>query len=395
MAIQREPAQRRILTLDIARFYAMALVFYGHFIERVMYLHNPTAAMQYKFIYSFHMLAFIVLAGYVTKESDLQMPFRRFLKHRFLSRLLPFIFFTLLFMIPPAFVSGEFYGLPLPSLHGYLTGLVDTAFGLPLFCVPSWFLMMIFSVELVHYAAFRYLNSDAKILIGAALFYVAGYILNWQIQFLDPLKGRVVGWNYLFIHEAITMYAFYLVGIYMRHKGFFIHKVPQKIGVPAAAATFVLVLFTYQLNRGHFTFAPLNAVVIMMASHGQFLWFPFTAIIGSLLLLFLASATPAQKTILWMGRNTLLLMCLNGIFYHYVNPRAAVWITKAFSVGPWTLTGIAVLVTAVSMALCMPLMFLFNRFIPELVGKPYARRASPDRLAVNAGNENEPLKTEV
>jgi acyltransferase len=380
--MQHDLPPSRILTLDMARFYAMAMVFYGHFVERVMYLHNPAAALQYKFIYSFHMVAFFVLAGYVAKESDLQMPFKRFLKHRFLTRLLPFIFFTFLFMIPPAFVSGEFYGLPLPSLQGYLTGLEKTAFGLPLFCVPSWFLMMIFSVELVHYAAFRHLKTDAKILIGAALFYVAGYILNWQIQFLDPVKGRVVGWNYLFIHEAITMYAFYLVGIYLRHKGFFINKVPAKIGLPAVAAAFLLVLFTYQLNSGHFTFAPLNAVVIMLASHGHFLWFPFTAIVGSLLLLFLAGVTPAHKTILWMGRNTLLLMCLNGIFYHYVNPRAAVWITSAFSVGPWALTAIAIAVTMVSMALCMPLMVLFNRYVPDLVGKPHARGALQSRLAV-------------
>ncbi len=384
--MQRELTPSRILTLDIARFYAMALVFYGHFVERVMYLHHATAALQYKFIYSFHMVAFFVLAGYVAKESDLQIPCKSFLKHRFLSRLLPFLFFTLLFMIPPAFVSGEFFGLPLPSVKGYMTGLEDTAFGLPLFCVPSWFLMMIFSVELVHYAAFRYLKSDAKILIGAACFYVVGYILNWQIQFLDPTKGRVVGWNYLFIHEAITMYAFYLVGIYMRHKGFFMKKVPAKLWAPAMAAAFLLVLFTYELNTGHFTFAPLDAVVIMMASHGHFLWFPFTAIVGSLLLLFLASATPAQKTILWMGRNTLLLMCLNGIFYHFFNPRAAVWISHAFAVTPWTLTGIAVAVTVASMALCMPLMYLFNQYVPELVGKPNARRALQSRLAVAQEN---------
>ncbi len=57
--MQRELTSSRILTLDIARFYAMALVFYGHFIERVMYLHNATAALQYKFIYSFHMVAFL------------------------------------------------------------------------------------------------------------------------------------------------------------------------------------------------------------------------------------------------------------------------------------------------------------------------------------------------
>lgn len=166
----------------------------------------------------------------------------------------------------------------------------------------------------------------------------------------------------------------------------FLELFSQTGGVPAAAATFLLVLFTYRLNSGHFTFSALDAVVIMMASHGHFLWFPFTAIVGSLLLLFLASATPAQKTVLWMGRNTLLLMCLNGIFYQYVNPRAAVWISHAFSVGPWMLTGIAVAVTVVSMALCMPLMVPFNRYVPELVGKPYARKVLQRPLAVPQKN---------
>jgi hypothetical protein len=31
----------RILMIDVARFYAMALVFYGHFIERIMLLKKP------------------------------------------------------------------------------------------------------------------------------------------------------------------------------------------------------------------------------------------------------------------------------------------------------------------------------------------------------------------
>jgi hypothetical protein len=49
-----DSATVRIGFIDIARFYAMALVFYGHFIEELMLLKNPAAASQYKFIYFFH-----------------------------------------------------------------------------------------------------------------------------------------------------------------------------------------------------------------------------------------------------------------------------------------------------------------------------------------------------
>ena len=105
--------------IDIARFYAIALVFYGHFIEELMLLKDPTAASQYKFIYSFHMVLFIVLAGYVAKERDVEWGVGKFLKHRFFSRFLPYIFFTLLMMVPPIFFDGKFYGLVLPSAGGY------------------------------------------------------------------------------------------------------------------------------------------------------------------------------------------------------------------------------------------------------------------------------------
>jgi len=65
-----ESGKVRILAIDVARFFAMALVYYGHFIERIMMLKNPTAVTHYKFIYSFRLLLFFILAGYVARERD-------------------------------------------------------------------------------------------------------------------------------------------------------------------------------------------------------------------------------------------------------------------------------------------------------------------------------------
>ena len=367
-----EPADsKRILVIDIARLYAMALVFYGHFIERIMLLHNPAAAAQYKFVYSFHMLLFFVLAGYVARESDLALGFGRYLKYRALSRLLPFVFFTTVFMVLPLFFAEQaFPHLRLPSVEGYLTGLLNTAFGIPMFCVPSWFILMIFSVEMVNYAAFRFLKSNAKILIGAVLFYVIGYWFNLTFDLVNPMKGRIIGWNYLFIHEAITMYGFYLLGIYLGRTKIFTEKVSRKIAVPGLIICFLIVLLTYNLNSGLFPFPPYDAVVIIFASHGHFLWFPFTAVVGSFGILFLARVTPAQKTLVWMGQNTLILMCLNGIFYHYINPRVAQWAVENLPPSGPVVFGVGVVMTVASLGLCIPLVFLFNRYVPQLTGKP-------------------------
>jgi acyltransferase len=370
MSTETEMGKGRIRAIDVARFYAMALVFYGHFIERFMLLKNPAGAIQYKFVYSFHMVVFFVLAGYVVKESDIEFSFGKYLKHRFISRLLPFLFFTGIFMVLPIFFHGEFVNIKLPTVDGYLTGLLNTLFGIPIFCVPSWFILMLFTVELLHYGAFRFLKSNSRILIGALIFYVVGYWLNLKLDIVNPLKGRVIGWNYLFIHEAITMYAFYLLGIYLRRKKFLIGKVSLKILVPGAIITFLIVLFTFRLNTGPFNFSVYDAVVIIFASHGNFLWFPVSAVAGSFLILFLAKLTPSQKTVVWMGQNTLILMCLNGVFYHYINGPVAKWVLETLSGSGLTVFWVGCLMTVLSLATCIPFIYLLDKFVPQLVGKP-------------------------
>jgi len=361
----------RVFTIDIARFYAMGLVFYGHFIEELMLLKNQAAASHYKFIYSFHMVLFIVLAGYVTRECETELGVGKFIKNRLFSRLLPFIFFTLLMMVPPIFIDGKFFNLVLPSVEGYTEGIVNTVFGLPFFCVPSWFLLLIIGVELVHYCVFRFLkDTNKKIVIAAFLFYFAGYLLNLKLDLFNPLKGRTVGWNYFFIHEALTLYSFYFAGVYLRRKRVFMDQISRKVLIPGSVVAFLIVLFTYKLNNGPFNFHVYNAVVIIFASHGHILLFPLTALAGCALILLIAKMTRTQKTIIWMGQNTLILMCLNGIFYHYINPPAAKWVLAHLPNSALSIFAVGFIVTVASLVICIPIIFMFIEFVPQLVGKP-------------------------
>ncbi|WP_299981808.1 acyltransferase family protein [Desulfobacula sp.] len=360
--------RERIQYIDVARFYAMAGVFFGHFIERIMLLNDPTAATLYKFVYSFHMVLFFVLSGFIARDGDLAFSVGKFLKHRVLSRLLPFIFFTIVFMLLAAVFPGDFFNLTLPTVKGYIGGLISTGLGIPLFCVPSWFLLMLFSVEVVHYFAFRFLKSDSKILIGMVVFYIGGYFLNLNGDFMNFAKQRL--YNVLFIHEAITMYAFYLLGVYLRRRKFLMEEMSLKMTIPAVIIAFLMVLFTFKLNMGPFNFNYFNSVVIMFSSHGNIFWFPLTAIAGSLLVFLLGKITPCQKTIVWMGQNTLILMCLNGVFYHFINPRLGKWVFINFAAQPLMIFGAGLMMTLMSLALCIPFIHLFNRYVPQLVGKP-------------------------
>jgi len=363
-----ESKAKRIWMIDVARFYGIALVFYGHFIERIMHLGLSPGAAHYKFIYSFHMMLFFVLAGYIFKGSDLELSFPKYLKLRCLTRLLPFLFFNCLLIALTFFFSGDFFGLQLPSVQGYSLGALLTVFGFTVFNIPTWFLLCLFSVELIHYFAFKYLKSNSKILIGALVFYVLGYLLNWRFTIFNPIRGRIVGYNYLYIHEALVLYSFYLVGVYFRRKKFLMGKIaPMKL-IFGLIITFLFVFFTYNLNKGPFKL--YDAVLVMLSDHGNILLFPATAIVGSIFILLLAKLTSSQKLFILMGKNALALFCLNGIFYHFINARIAKWVVTNFSSTPLILSGVGILVTLASLIACVPILLFFNKFIPQLIGKP-------------------------
>ena len=63
-------APYRIAWLDTARFLGMVLIFYGHVVERVHQADIPTAFAQYKLVYSFHVVLFFLISGYLAKQVD-------------------------------------------------------------------------------------------------------------------------------------------------------------------------------------------------------------------------------------------------------------------------------------------------------------------------------------
>lgn len=85
------------------------------------------------------------------------------------------------------------------------------------------------------------------------------------------------------------------------------------------------------------------------------------------MVLSLARATPAPRWMSYLGGNTLILFCLNGVFYHFVNDPLAKFAASYASSGT-LLTAIALLVTAVSILLAAPFIPLLHSSLPWLVG---------------------------
>jgi acyltransferase len=354
----------RIATLDIARIFGLFTVYYGHVVEQTMYLGNPASALQYKFIYSFHMPLFFVLSGVIAKDWAEEMGPLDFIKSRLASRVVPLIAFNLALCLISLVVTPAFPPIPLKTAAEYGHAILMAITRLPVFDIPTWFLMCLVSVETIHALLFRFLrNSDLKIAAAVVVSYLAGYALNLRWNFFGD------GDNYWLWNEAITMYAFYLVGVLIARRGVLGLKVPKATLFLAALVSILIVYFTYNLNQGPFRLK-LSAVVILAAAHGQIFWFAFTALTGTAAILLLAAAAPQWSWLRFMGQNALIFFCLNGVVYHHVNPRLARWFVASWPQDGWWLAIYATGLSLLSLAAFAPVAILLNRYLPQLVGKP-------------------------
>ena len=164
--MKRNSVAKRLDYVDIARLYGIFLVYYGHVVERFMYLKVDAAVLQYKFIYSFHMVLFFFLSGMVISEKTLNLSFGNFIKKKLKTRLVPYLFFNFILLILSLFIQRDFPPFPLETAQDYFRTIGFTLIGVSIFNIPTWFIMALFSVELIHYVLNRfYKNSYAKKLI--------------------------------------------------------------------------------------------------------------------------------------------------------------------------------------------------------------------------------------
>ena len=333
-----EQKSARIDWPDTAKTYGIFLVFYGHFAQEVMSafaLHLPLeeslAFSQVRFIYSFHMVLFFIIAGFFAKEKPPSIG--AFLKDKATSRLIPVIFFEL--------ATFPFHLLLTKDFSGWVSQKwMSIISGFPIFNFITWFLVCLFVIEFIHFLVSRFLTHFKHIVLSIVTFFAAGWYLTTYIDFLpDPVFSDI-----LFIREGIFLYSFYQIG-FLAGRAKLVRKktavLPDIIGLVVSIG---ILFFTYDQNKGPWqTFpfypsGPLPVVFINISHHGDPFFFTVTALAGSLFIFFLARLTPVHKSVLFLGRNTLILMGLNGFFFWFINENLAGWLNmpnEAVSVLLW------------------------------------------------------------
>lgn len=350
----------RISSIDIARFFGITLVFFGHLVEQVMYLESDAAAAQYKWIYSFHMPLFFLLAGFVAKQGKSEGRFMPFLKKRWTGRLVPYFFFSVVVLALSFFIPGWFPTLELPEPSAYVDGILSTLMGFPSFNIPLWFLASLVGLEILHFFLARLWASTKALVAGIVVFYVGGYYLNHEIFFFGE------GLNFWMLNLVPLGYAFYLTGILLKRLDWMRIPASRPVLASLAAACMIGVWLTYDLNQGPFRM--LDASVFLAGAPGHIFWFPLTALLGIALVLLCARLVSQTRFLQQMGEITLIIYGLHGLFYHFINPPLAAWIGSVTLNDGWVIFLLVGLFSVASVLLAGSLAVFLQRTVPFLVG---------------------------
>jgi fucose 4-O-acetylase-like acetyltransferase len=352
------------------------LVFYGHVLQSLSIAGWLSVRPPFHFIYAFHMPLFFLVAGFFFQPGHALGERAGALVRR---RLLPVAFFGLL-MLPfwsygPLRHGANWWAVVWPQMAGYVRGMPQLNWG-------TWFLVCLFMCECMALVLLRRVKSMAGQILLGLLCIGVGTQFCAHVHGVAELTGiEDPTW---FIYEAVVALGFYAIG----HAVFpWLQRLarPDVVVGIIAVLSLLLALDTLGLN------ASSPDLVVMMASsqHGNALDFTITALAGSFLILGLGMLLARVRLLRVIGQKSLILLGLNGVFFHFVNPL----LTKVL--GPQdtlvSVCGYALLLTVVSLLLYWPLVRLLEHYVPQLVGKPAARgpwlpamESLPQRSAASA-----------
>jgi acyltransferase len=355
------PPLARVPWLDVAKAYGILLVVYAHFIERLAEENYRAAFLQFKFIYAFHIPLFFVLAGYVHRDHG-EDP-RTFLKSRAATRLIPVLFFNLLSLAVFLIVSPP---TSKADLKLVILSVLSFARGYPSYNWLMWFLVCLFTVEILHFFVGKHATTTLRLIALAVGSYLIGWVLLWQSPLVSSITG--IARNFWFLHEALIAYPFFLAGLLAKRLRIFDR--PSLAGrLLIFLALLGLTCATFNLNVGPFVWK--KAVVVMAeSSHGSLWLFPVTALAGALMIGMLARVTPPARWLLFIGANTIPLMGLDAIFHDYINLLLAQRLSGLMPDTQWAVLLAGILVTAATVTICAPGMYLLSRYLPQLMGRP-------------------------
>ena len=319
--------KERRASIDGARAILIMLVVIGHVIT---YANFGWSILPYTLVYciisSFHMPAFFLLSGTLINEEKLKrMSFFTFLKAKFKTLIIPYIFFELIAILYKKFFLNN---------QSIYDGFINT---ITFKCNvgADWFLIAMFIAQIVYYI---YIQTNFNKILWYGIV-TACFFCMWFIQkdgkWLSMLSRGLTGFAFLFVGNRI--------------KSLYNNKIEKGgtayLGLVAALICLLIcsILCWRVFNNSFFDCVIENPLVFLAGG------------ISGLYIVNSVSQIITCKWLCWLGQNTLIVMGTHQLVLYTIPVDSGfIWVI-----------GVLVLICAIE----VPLIFVTNSFCPCLVGK--------------------------
>lgn len=338
----------RIKWIDYGKAIAIFMVMWGH-----TRLYGPVYVAQYMFSMPF----FFFASGYLF-SFEKYPDYKNFLKRRTKQIIVPYLLFHLATYIFWFFISRNYgddaaggniteWYVPLKGiLLGYPESMVND--------IPLWFMVCLFIVENMFYAYRKF--------IGLWWFplwlVVAGYVM-----------GEIMPRLPYCINTAFVAIILYYFGYIFRQN----NKLRKKLTglLPSIISIAVYSTTAYADGRIMMHINEYGVNVLLFIT-GQVACF----VLMYNLCLMLQKHTTDIKFLSYMGRNTLIICAIHLTVFTLVKGVMVYLLDMKLDMFNDNIVP-NIIFSMVSVACCVPFIYIINRYLPFMTGKPLKRRHSP------------------
>ena len=311
----------RLSWLDVLKGIGIILVAIGHIYS------NRTV---FNWLYSFHMPLFFMAAGWVYKEKTILTDIKR----RIQTILVPYFSFGLIVLLYWQVIERRFRDSDMSfidSLFGLFSGCYDNLdFNIHLWFLPCFFVTVILFNILVN-------------LGGKKIAYIVSALMS-LIYVVLPLPELPWGFNRVFKYIG-----FYAVGVLLAGRETRI--VDKKIRTGMVAI--VLLIVNFFLSCYHLTMG--------------IMWF-VTALIGVAAVILISQLINKNRILQYFGRISLIILCIHGPVYRIVVKIVSILLNVGTDAVRENFL-LAMVVVAITMAICSTAYEVVVRLAPWMVGK--------------------------
>lgn len=336
--------KKRVVFLDVAKAIGIFLVVLGHA--------NPPSGVV-KLIYAFHMPLFFFISGYLF-SFDKNPAAGGFIKKKATQLLVPYVFLNIISYLFWLFISRN-YGIDNAIDVPVYKPLIGMLYGNGIndylhHCVPLWFLVCLFVVEVSFYLLFK--NAHQKLLLLAG-FAVVGYLDHrFNIARLP--------WG---INIAFTAIVFYGVG----------HVCKQHLQKLLSAKNWLLALCSVGLIGLMGLIATRNGVPDMNGRvYNNYLLFIIGAFSGTVAMLIVSRLIELRfnklNAFVFLSMNTLIILGFHKIVGELI--KGGLW--YVFKIDPVIFVSALPYDFALAVAemlVLVPFIIFINTYCPVIVGK--------------------------